>query len=567
MPTQSYLQSLVLNKVDTKETFEAMQEKGLVNEGELYLIEEGFTVESIGAAPLIHKHTVSDITDFPSSLPASDVYEWAKAPTKPTYTASEVGAPTTKEMEDAIAAIPTPDVSGQIGVHNTNPEAHKDIRDLIAGIPTPDVSGQIDSHNTDPSAHEDIRGLIDTKISQISMPDVPGQINSHNTSELAHDDIRKLVAAKADSSSLKKVATSGSYKDLADKPTKVSTFTNDAGYITGYTETDPTVPAWAKASTKPSYTAEEVGALPNTTSIPKKVSELQNDAGYITKYTETDPTVPAWAKASTKPVYTASEVGARPSTWVPTAGDLNLAQVATSGSYKDLSNTPTKVSAFTNDAGYITGYTETDPTVPAWAKASSKPTYTASEVGALASGGTAVAASKLATSQTINGMSFDGSAAINNYGVCSVAATNAAKTVDVGSTFSLVPGAQVIVKFTNANNAVSPTLNVNGTGAKRIYQYGTTVVGDGTTTTGWSAGAVQTFTYDGTGWIRDYWYNTTSIAASSVTGGTLKGKVNANATAAATLSDAMLRDATIQTTDLVTGADALGTGSICLVYE
>lgn len=46
-------------------------------------------------------------------------------------------------------------------------------------------------------------------------------------------------------------------------------------------------------------------------------------------------------------------------------------------------NVPTKVSDLTNDVGYITGYTETDPTVPSWAKASSKPTYTASEVGAL----------------------------------------------------------------------------------------------------------------------------------------------------------------------------------------
>ena len=45
-------------------------------------------------------------------------------------------------------------------------------------------------------------------------------------------------------------------------PTKVSDLTNDAGYITGYTETDPTVPSWAKQSTKPSYTAAEVGALP-----------------------------------------------------------------------------------------------------------------------------------------------------------------------------------------------------------------------------------------------------------------------------------------------------------------
>lgn len=45
-----------------------------------------------GKAASSHKHTKSDITDFPSSMPASDVYSWAKAATKPSYTASEVGA-------------------------------------------------------------------------------------------------------------------------------------------------------------------------------------------------------------------------------------------------------------------------------------------------------------------------------------------------------------------------------------------------------------------------------------------------------------------------------------------
>ena len=45
-----------------------------------------------GKAPVQHTHTKSQITDFPSSLPASDVSAWAKASTKPTYTASEVGA-------------------------------------------------------------------------------------------------------------------------------------------------------------------------------------------------------------------------------------------------------------------------------------------------------------------------------------------------------------------------------------------------------------------------------------------------------------------------------------------
>ena len=43
-------------------------------------------------------------------------------------------------------------------------------------------------------------------------------------------------------------------------------------------------------------------------SMPKNVSELVNDKGYITGYTETDPTVPSWAKSEKKPSYSASEI-------------------------------------------------------------------------------------------------------------------------------------------------------------------------------------------------------------------------------------------------------------------
>lgn len=56
--------------------------------------------------------------------------------------------------------------------------------------------------------------------------------------------------------------------DLPAIPTKLSELTNDSGFITGYTETDPTVPAWAKEANKPTYTASEVGALPADTVIP-----------------------------------------------------------------------------------------------------------------------------------------------------------------------------------------------------------------------------------------------------------------------------------------------------------
>ena len=42
--------------------------------------------------PLAHTHKKADISDFPTSMPASDVPAWAKAASKPAYTASEVGA-------------------------------------------------------------------------------------------------------------------------------------------------------------------------------------------------------------------------------------------------------------------------------------------------------------------------------------------------------------------------------------------------------------------------------------------------------------------------------------------
>lgn len=40
--------------------------------------------------PSSHTHTKSQITDFPTKMPASDVYDWAKAKTKPSYAWSEI---------------------------------------------------------------------------------------------------------------------------------------------------------------------------------------------------------------------------------------------------------------------------------------------------------------------------------------------------------------------------------------------------------------------------------------------------------------------------------------------
>lgn len=53
------------------------------------------------------------------------------------------------------------------------------------------------------------------------------------------------------------VVLSRSYNDLEDKPRL-----NGETIVGDMVETDPTVPNWAKAPTKPDYKAEEVGAIP-----------------------------------------------------------------------------------------------------------------------------------------------------------------------------------------------------------------------------------------------------------------------------------------------------------------
>lgn len=127
--------------------------------------------------------------------------------------------------------------------------------------------------------------------------------------------------------------------------------------------------------------------------------------------------------------------------------------------------------------------------------------------------GNAGTATTLETARTIDGVSFDGSANIIHYGVCSTAAATATK--DVACTgFSLEVGAWIAVKFSVTNTAAigSLQLNVNSTGAKPIkYRDGNV-----TTSSVLSAGRVYLFVYDGTNYniVGDLDSNTTYTNAS-----------------------------------------------------
>lgn len=69
--------------------------------------------------------------------------------------------------------------------------------------------------------------------------------------------------------------------------------------------------------------------------------------GYLTSYTETDPTIYAWAKAAAKPSYAFSEIGSKPTTLsgygitdgLTSASSLNPANVAQTASYRFVTDT------------------------------------------------------------------------------------------------------------------------------------------------------------------------------------------------------------------------------------
>ena len=140
-------------------------------------------------------------------------------------------------------------------------------------------------------------------------------------------------------------------------PTKTSELENDSGFITE----GGTIDAYTKSQTDTLLSGKQ-DTIDDLNSI-RSGAALGTTA--LQSYTETDPTVPQWAKASTKPTYTAQEVGAQEElvsgTNIKTINNqsiLGSGNIAISGGggdvsgKEDKSNKVTSLSASSTDTQY-----------------------------------------------------------------------------------------------------------------------------------------------------------------------------------------------------------------------
>lgn len=174
--------------------------------------------------------------------------------------------------------------------------------------------------------------------------------------------------------------------DIPVVPTNVSAFTNDAGYVNA-TQAASAAPVQSVngRTGAVALTASDVGALPTSTTIPRKTSDLTNDSGFITAANAPVRSVNGQTGAVTLSIPTkvsdltndsgfisgitgndvTSALGFTPYNSTNPSGYVNATQAANAAPVQSVNGqtgavsltipvVPSDVSAFTNDAGYIT---------------------------------------------------------------------------------------------------------------------------------------------------------------------------------------------------------------------
>nr|DAP87499.1 MAG TPA: nucleoid-associated protein [Bacteriophage sp.] len=206
-----------------------------------------------------------------------------------------------KYVDDEIAKIPTPDVSAQIKAHNESATAHPDIRNKI-----PTKTSQLDNDSGFLTQHQDISGKLDKTgdgsnvTAAFTAATTRANIATGEKLSVLFGKVAKWFADLGSLAFKSTVAKSDLASDVQTSLGKADSA------LQSYKETDPTVPAWAKAKTKPSYSKSEVG-LANVDNVkqysasnppPYPVTSVNGKTGAVTVPTVSVPSTSAILKGN-----------------------------------------------------------------------------------------------------------------------------------------------------------------------------------------------------------------------------------------------------------------------------
>lgn len=224
------------------------------------------------------------------------VPSWAKQPTKPTYTKTEVGLGNVDNVRQYSASNPPPypvtSVNGETGAVKVSvPTKTSELTNDSRYITQDDIP-------TIPTQASDIGAIAE--------PTAEGTTGQVLTTDGAGNRFWSTVSGGGGEGG------TSNYLELTNKP-QINSIEltgnkslDDLGiqpkgnYLTDYTETDPTVPSHVKTITSEDITNwnnksefsgdyNDLENKPTIPTVPTKLSELDNDSGFITEYTETDP--------------------------------------------------------------------------------------------------------------------------------------------------------------------------------------------------------------------------------------------------------------------------------------
>ena len=295
-----------------------------------YYTETEMNTKLAAKANSSHTHKKADITDFPTSMPASDVPAWAKAATKPSYTKAEVGLGSVDNTADKDKSVKYATSAGSATTATTASSANAVAWGNVTGKPS---TYPASSHTHDDRYYTEgeINTLLDVKAvnkvltnEDLNTITTPGFYSASGGNTVTNkpsdiDNFGLIVIHKAsgsyytqilfyDTVSYRRICANGTWGSWTqDKLTDTNTWRGIQNNLTSDSTTDSLSAAQGKAL--------------KTLVDGKSALGHKHTKSDITNFPTSMPAsdVYSWAKASTKPAYSWSEINNKPSTFTPSS--------------------------------------------------------------------------------------------------------------------------------------------------------------------------------------------------------------------------------------------------------